>query len=152
MAAPEPAKVEHPAAIPTMTVTVNNALPVRIVLSEDIPADAEEGAVLHFTALADFRVGDVVVIAKGAGISGVIADVGKKKFLGKGKTTFRLEKADSVDGQKLNVRAAATRRGDDPGTRPVDSGKGAKSKEFAATRGAEYLAYIDGDQTITIHK
>ena len=75
------------------------------------------------------------------------------KFLGKaGRITYRLEKADSVDGHELNVRATPSRRGEDAGSRPVDSGKGAKSKDLAALRGTEYKAYIDGDQTVAIHK
>jgi hypothetical protein len=31
-------------------------------------------------------------------------------------------------------------------------GKGAKSKDLAATRGTEYIAYVDGDQTVAIQK
>jgi hypothetical protein len=136
-----------------VSVKVSDALPLRITLADDLPADAEEGRALRFTVTDGLRVGDAAVIAKGATVTGEVAEVAKKRFLGKGnRMTFRLLKAESVDNQKLNVRAMPTRRGDSPVNRPVDSGKGIRSKELSATKGTEYLAYIDGEQTVSIRK
>jgi serine/threonine protein kinase len=152
--APAPAApASKPTATPAVSVKVSDALPLRITLADDLPADAEEGRALRFTVTDGLRVGDAAVIAKGATVTGEVAEVAKKRFLGKGnRMTFRLLKAESVDNQKLNVRAMPTRRGDSPVNRPVDSGKGIRSKELSATKGTEYLAYIDGEQTVSIRK
>ncbi len=136
-------------------LSVDDALPFHITLDQDVPADAPQGAPLRFTVTDGMKVGDALVIAKGAAVTGAIAsEPGKKKFLGMGgKATFRLEKVDAVDGQKISIRAtAAKRRGDGPATRPLDSGKGPKSKELAAAKGTQYVGYIDGQQTVSVRK
>jgi hypothetical protein len=103
--------------------------------------------------LEELRAGDSVVVAKGATVTGVIVDGAKKKFLGiGGKMTFRLEQADSVDGHKLNVRVTPAKHTDGPAHRSVDTGSQKKSKDIAAAAGTEYIAYIEGDQTVSIRK
>jgi len=135
-------------------VSMDDGLPFRIILDQDVPADAPQGASLRFFAADGLHVGDAVVIAKGAAVTGSIAsEPGKKNFLGRGgKMTFRLEKVDAIDGQKISVRAAAKRRADGVTARPLDSGKGPKSKELAAARGTQYVGYIDGQQTVSLRK
>ena len=136
-----------------VVVTVTDGTPIRITLSADIPSDAEEGQPLHFKTIDEFRAGDVAVIAKGAAITGAIVDAGKKKFLGMGgKMTFRLIEADAVDGKKLKVRAMAGKRADGPPTRPVENANSKHSKDTAAEAGTEYIAYVDGDQTVSVKK
>ncbi len=136
-------------------VAVGDALPFRILLSEDVPNDVEQGKTLHFTVADGLRVGGTVVIAKGAGVTGMVArEAGKRKllpFVGR-KTTFQLQQVDSVDGKKLNVRVTAGRPAEGVATRTFDTGKGAKPKGLAAAEGTEYLGYIDGDQTVSISK
>jgi len=66
--------------------------------------------------------------------------------------TFQLNSADAADGQKLAVRAAAARKANGPTTRPIDTGKYAKAKDLAAARGTDYIAYVDGNQTISVRK
>ncbi len=135
-------------------LSVDDGLPFRITLDQDVLADAPQGELLRFTVTDGLQVGDALVIAKGAGVTGAIAsEAGKKKFLGiGGKATFRLEKVEAIDGQKIGIRAAAKRRADGPATRPLDSGKGSKSKELAAARGTQYVGYIDGQQTVSVRK
>ena len=58
---------------------VPDAMPFRITLAADIPADAEMGRPVRFTTTEDFKVNDVTVIAKGAAVLGEISDTGKKK-------------------------------------------------------------------------
>ena len=97
--------------------------------------------------------GNVVVIAKGATVTGEVVNGNGKKFLGIGsKMTFKLNSVEAVDGQKIPVRASVTRRADGPSVRPVDTGRYAKPKEMAAVSGTDYVAYVDGDQTITLRK
>jgi serine/threonine-protein kinase len=138
----------------TVSITIPDGSPFRIALADDIPADAAEGQALRFVAVDDFRIKNAVVIANGAPVTGTIAETGKKKFLGMGgsKLTFRLMQVNAVDGRKLNVRATPARRPDGSAHRPVEGGSRAKLKEIAAGAGTEYLAYTDGEQTVSAHK
>ncbi len=160
--APQPAlvpptlpKTATPApVIPLVPVSVADALPFRIVLAEDVPANDDQGTPLRFTVADGLKIGDTVVIAKGATVTGEIArEAGKKKFIfGGAKATFELQLASAVDGKKLNVRATSGRSADGPSTRPFDTGKGSKQKGLIAAQGTEYIAYIDGEQTVSISK
>ncbi len=135
-------------------ISVDDGLPFSIALDQDIPADAPQGESLRFTVTDGLKVGDALVIAKGAGVTGSIAsEPGKKKFLGMGgKITFRLDKVDATDGQKISVRAASKRRADGVTARPLDTSKGVRSKDLAAARGTQYIGYIDGQQTVSVRK
>ena len=53
-----------------------------ILLAADIPAGIEPGTPVRFTVAKDLKVGDMVVIAKGASVTGSIVDAGGKKILG----------------------------------------------------------------------
>jgi hypothetical protein len=121
---------------------------------DDVPASAQGGQPLTFRAADDVLLNGKLIIAKGAIVTGSIVSEGtKKKFLGMGgKMTFQLASAETVTGQKLRVRAAAGLRTDGPTVRPLDTGKYAKPKELAAARGTDYVAYVDGDQAVTVHK
>ena len=134
-----------------MTVTLTDGTGVTIALADDIPAKAEVGSPVQFKVLADLRVGDKVVIAKGATVTGAIAEEKKKGAFGLGSKsmTFKLTQVDSMD-RKLPVRAEPTKGA----FHPVDqSVKKVRSTDLiAAPAGAEYLAYIDGDQTVFVRK
>jgi serine/threonine protein kinase len=154
-AAPPTPKHEKPAAPEAVPVTVGDALPFRIVLTESIPIDSQEGVALRFKAAEGLQIDGEMVIAKGATVTGsVIGEAGKKKFLGIGnsKMTFQLLQAETVDGKKITVRATAGRRKDGPTVRPFDTGKQSKSKGLAAVEGTEYIAYVDGPQTVSVRK
>jgi serine/threonine-protein kinase len=149
--APAPAKP----AVVAVPVTIADGVPFSIKLAEDVPTDAEEGRVLHFTAVDGLKVGENVVVAKGASVTGSVVDAaGKKKnvFGMGGKMTFRLVQADAVDGKKLNVRTEPSKGKDGPAKRPIDSGAKGKTKEIAAAAGSQYIAYIEGEQTVSVHK
>jgi serine/threonine-protein kinase len=148
---PKPAPV-----VQTTPVPISDALPFVIVLGQDVPADAPDGTALNFTVSEGLKIGDKTVIAKGATVTGsVTGESGKKKFLGIGgghKLMFRLTQAEAVDGKRVAVRALAGRSEEGVTVRPVDIGKGSKSKGYAAMQGTLYVAYIDGDQTVAVRK
>jgi hypothetical protein len=136
-------------------VTVTDGSPLRIRLAADIPADAQQGQELRFVTADDFRAGDAVVIAKGSQVTGEIVDGTKKKGIfgiGGGKMTLKLTQVDAVDGHKLNVRATSGRKADGPSVRPVETGREKRTKDVAAAEGTEYVAYIEGEQTVSVHK
>jgi hypothetical protein len=144
-----PPKPAAPAAVP---VNVSDGMPFGIALAEDVAAEAEEGHVLHFTVTQGLKAGDNVVIAKGASVTGSVVEAGKRKAFGGNKMTFRLLQVDAVDGKKLNVRAEPSRGKDGPAKRPIDAGAKGKTKEIAAAVGSQYVAYIEGDQTVSVRK
>ncbi len=165
-APPPPAPVATPAPTPipppptpapkpviATPVTVTDALPFTINLTEDVPADAPEGQALHFTVSEGLQIGGNTVIAKGATVTGEVAgETGKRKFLGIGgkKLRFRLTQAEAVDGRKIAVRISP-KNTDGAATRSFDA-KGSKPKGFAAVAGAMYIGYIDGDQIVSVRK
>ena len=139
-----------------MSVKLNDALPFRIVLADDVPADTAEGQSVSFRVADGLQVGDSTVIAKGAIVTGeVMGEVGKKKFFGIGggsKLSFRLLYAESVENEKIRVRAISAMKADSAPMRPFETSKASRSKEVVAQRGTEYIAYIDGEQTVSVHK
>jgi len=136
-------------------VTVQDATPFRIFLAADIPMDVELGAPVKFTLAEDFKAGGMVVLPKGMGVNGEISETSKKKkFLGIGggaKLSFTLSKAFGAGGVELNVRALPARRADGATQRQVDTGKSG-GKNVAAIQGTEYIAYVDGTQTVNVRK
>jgi serine/threonine protein kinase len=156
VAPPPPVPASAPKAAPQPTIVIvslSDGMPFPITLSADISDDAQEGQPLRFTSAGDVRVGGVEVIAKGAIVTGAIAEVGKKKFLGIGssKTTFKLLQVTAVDGHRINVRALAASR-PEGSFRQVESGGKDRPKGIAATAGTRYIAYVDGAQTVSAHK
>jgi serine/threonine-protein kinase len=151
--APAPAPVQATPAKPaSVTVSVADSMPFYIQLAENVPADAEEGRPLRFTVSDGLKIGDAVVVAKGAIVTGSIVDAKKGGFMGGNKMTFQLAAADAVDGKKLRVRAESAHGKNGPVKRPIDSGAKGKTKEIAAAAGSQYVAYIDGEQTVSVHK
>jgi serine/threonine protein kinase len=145
--APETVPPEPPAPPPAvLPVVIADGLPFRIILAEDIPANAEADRPLRFTAADNVLVGGSIVIARGSAVTGEVAGKAGKKFLSKGKLTFRLLKVEGADGKALLVRATST-GGQTGSARPLDA-KGARPKELAAVHGAEYIGYIDGEQIV----
>ena len=156
VAAPVPPPAPKPAPKPvvhTTPVMVSDAIPFVINLAQDVPADAPEGQAVRFTVSEDLQVGNKTVIAKGATVTGAVTGETKKKFLGIGghKLTFRLSQVQAVDGRKIAVRAMAG-KSDGTAIRTFDTGKGPKSKGYAALQGTVYIGYVDGDQMVAVHK
>jgi serine/threonine-protein kinase len=135
-------------------VKLTDGIPFRIALVEDVPIDAEVGRALKFRVLDGVQSGDTTVIAKGSIVTGSLADLGgKKNFFGQSsKVRFRLIAAESVDDAKINVRATPASRSDGVENRPFATPNGTKDKDLIATSGTEYIAYISGDQTVSVHK
>jgi len=153
-AAPPPAPIQAPMPkVQATQVTVQDATPFRMILGQDIPANVDLGVPVKFTMEEDFKVGGVVVLAKGASVNGEISETAKKKkflVVGGAKLSFTLSKAVGP-GVELNVRALSARRADGATERAVDLGK-TGNKTLAAMQGAEYIGYVDGTQTVNVPK
>jgi hypothetical protein len=155
VAAPEPApapRLRLPPEI-TQTVTLVDGSPITVTLSEDIPDNADAGRPLHFTVTNDVRMEGSIVFAKGAPVTGEIVEGAKKKLFGGTKMTLRLLAIEAADGRKYRIRAVSARGGGDAkNQRPVETNVKPKSKDVTASAGTGYIAYIDGDVTITVRK
>jgi serine/threonine-protein kinase len=136
--------MRNPAPPPvTVPVVLGDALPIRLILAEDVPNDAREGDPVRFTVADDVRAEFGVVIPKGAQAVGSIVDGARKRLLVfGGKMTFRLQSVTAVDSQKVNLRATLAR------------GRGGFSKRpmKATSAGAEYPGYIDGTNTVLVKR
>jgi hypothetical protein len=153
---PAPARTPEPTSAPTptretRTLQLPDGTPLSLSLVEDVPAAAEAGQPLKFEVSRDVRVGESLVIRKGAPATGEIVDKSKKKFLGKiAKPTYRLLEVTADDGSTLKVRSTS-----DPGSakigRQLDP-QPAPSKDFAAKAGNGFVGYIDGEQSVRIKK
>ena len=133
---------------------LNDGLPFRIALLEDVPVKAEVGDFLRFRVLDGVQSGDIVVIAQGAIVTGsVTAAGGKRNFFGeRSKVRFRLTSVESVDDGKINVRVTRAPKSEADVTRQFETPKSSKDRGLIAASGAEYIAYIDGDQTVNVRK
>jgi serine/threonine protein kinase len=159
--APAPAGNAAPPAVVSapgssvVAVTLIEGMAFSITLTEDIPQNAEEGRPLHFIVAKDVRVGDLVVFAKGAAVAGEIAQAARKgKFVvvPGAKMSFRLLAVDAVDGHKYRIRTQSARSADGKNERPVETNVKPKNKDLVAATGTEYVAYMDGDATLSIKK
>jgi serine/threonine-protein kinase len=143
-----------PAPAELVPVKLSDGLPFRIELTEDISTDIKVGHLIHFRALDGLRTGDVMVIAKGAAVTGsIVALGGKRNFFGeRSKVRFRLTSAESVDDSKINVRATPAAKNDGVETRSFATLNGSKDKTLIAANGTQYVAYVSGEQTVRVHK
>ncbi len=154
---PAPTRAETAAPVvappPTRQVTLADGKPFEIVLAADIPSNAAAGSQLRFTVKNAVRSDDgVIVIAKGAPVTGQIAQAGKRRLFGSSKATLRLLTVQAVDGKTYKVRALSARNGDDEPERSVETSTKPKSDDMAASAGAEYIAYVDGEMRVSVRQ
>ncbi|MBK5293562.1 MAG: serine/threonine protein kinase [Acidobacteriia bacterium] len=154
--APKPTQIPatQPPA-PVFMANVADGTRIRIVLDQNVMATAESGEPLTFVAGDDVRVGELLVIAKGAAVKGVIAEGSKKKFLRRSKITMTLHSVEAVDGKQIKLREAQVNKAG--GRKPVDvepGGANPKSpdKAIEAPRGTFYFAFVDGDVLVRAKK
>jgi serine/threonine protein kinase len=147
----DPATTEP--AVQTRTVQVPGGVPFDMTLEADVPTDCEPGQSLRFRVSKDVSVDDAVVVAKGATVTGIIVEGAKRKMVVRtSRPTFRLLSVEAVDGTRLKVRATAGRLGDSRKDPPLEPLGGPKAKDVLAPAGSRFLAWFDGDQSITVRR
>jgi serine/threonine-protein kinase len=142
-----------PSTTTATAVFLEDGAPIRIALADAIPSDASLGLPLRFVVSEDFQSQGVVVLSRGTFVYGEITETAKKKLFGIGggnKLSFSLSKAQTASGALLNVRAIASPRTDGANQRPVETSAKKESKNIAAPQGTEYMAYVDGSQTLPV--
>jgi hypothetical protein len=139
--------------VQTVAVPLSDGQPFMISLAEDVPANVTPGTPVHLVVSDSVRINDAIVLAKGAAVTGEVADAGKKKIFGiGGKLSFRLMTVVAADGKVLKARATSGAGGEGGPKRPFDTGKNQHPKELAASAGTQYIGYINGDQTVSVKK
>jgi two-component sensor histidine kinase len=119
---------------------------------------AQEDDPITFKVDEDVVVDGSVVIAKGAILKGVVTNAKKSGFFGKGgQLNIRVESTETVDKQKIKVRAAKGKEGDNKTGTTValvvlfgplgllKKGKNAEIKE-----GTKVKVYTDETKTVVI--
>jgi len=108
---PQPAPVTTPQpppvtavvtpAVARSMVVVPDGSPFSISLVSDITAATEAGSPVSFIVSKDFKIGEVLVVAKGTSVTGAVVEPNGKKFLGMGsKMTMRIDQTETTGGQK----------------------------------------------------
>jgi len=143
--------VAPPVVAATREVKVPEGRPFRMTLSADIRNDAAQGVVLHFTVAEDVKVGDTVVIAKGAQATGAIVQAARRRIIGGSKATMRLTSVQTVDGASHAIRALSSKGKNDP-VRQVEGGAKPKSDDIAVLAGTEFIGYLDAEATVNVRR
>ena len=130
-----------------------------VVTTEEISSKtAVEGDPINFKVDEDIKVGGKTVIAKGALVKGEVSNSKKSGRMGKGgQLSIRILSTESVDGQKVKLRASKGKEGDDKTGTTValvvlfgplgflKKGKDAKIKE-----GTRIKAYTDEEKKVAV--
>lgn len=128
-----------------------------VITTEEISSKtATEGDPINFKVDEDVRVNGKVVIARGALVKGEVSNSKKSGRMGKGgQLSIRILSTESVDGQKVKLRASKGKEGDDKTGTTValvvlfgplgflKKGKDAKIKE-----GTRIKAYTDEEKKV----
>ena len=97
------------------TVVIPDGTEISAVTTETISSKtATEGDAITFKVDEDLIIDDVVVVAKGALVKGEVSNVQQSGHFGKGgKLSVRVNSTETVDKQKLKLRASKGTAGND---------------------------------------
>ena len=103
---------QEPAA---RTVVVPDGTEFTVVTTEELSSKtATEGDLITFKVDEDVKIDGHTVIAKDSVVKGTVANAKKSGFFGRGgNLSIRIESAMAVDNQKVKLRSAKGKSGDD---------------------------------------
>jgi len=140
------------------TLTIPDGTEIKIVTSEDVSGQkVVEGDPLTFKIAEDVKIDGRTVIAKDAIVKGTVSSAKKKGFMGKGgELSIRIESTQTIDGQKIKLRASKSGAGGDNMGSTValtvlfgPLGLLRKGKEAKIKAGTILSAYTDEAKTVT---
>jgi two-component sensor histidine kinase len=144
---------------PGKTVLIPDGTAISAVTTETISSKtAQEDDPITFKVDEDVVIDGEVVISKGTILKGVVTNAKKSGFFGRGgELNVRVETTETVDKQKLKVRAAKAKEGSDKTGTTValvvlfgplgflKKGKNAEIKE-----GTKITVYTDEEKTVQV--
>lgn len=152
----EKKEAETPLVAVGRDVVVADGLPLLLKLELDVPVTAEDGLELRFSVAEDCKVGEDVVVAKGAAATGKILRErrrGAKIFGGGQRLAFRLGEVTAVDGKLLKIRNTPAQRGTEAPSRPMETlQRKGMAKDLAAMKDTPFTAYIAGEQSVRMKR
>lgn len=140
------------------SVSIPDGTEIKITTTEDISGQkVVEGDPLTFKVEEDVRINGRTVIARGTLVKGTVAAAKKKGFMGKGgELSVRIESTQTVDSQKIRLRAAKSGKGGDNMGSTValtvlfgPLGLLRKGKEAKIKAGTVMTAYTDEAKTVS---
>ena len=138
-------------------VTIPDGTELKIATTEDISGQkVVEGDPLTFKVSEDVKVDGKIVIAKDTLVKGTVSTAKKKGFMGKGgELSVRIESTQTVDDQKVKLRASKSGEGGDNMGSTValtvlfgPIGLLRKGKEAKIKAGTILTAYTDEVKTV----
>ena len=142
---------------PAMSVSIPDGTELKIMTTEEISGQkVVEGDPLSFKVAEDIKINGRTVIAKDTMVKGTVAAAKKKGFMGKGgELSVRIESTQTVDEQKIKLRASKSGTGGDNMGSTValtvlfgPLGLLRKGKEAIIKAGTVLTAYTDEAKTV----
>ncbi|MEK6280488.1 MAG: hypothetical protein AABN95_09070 [Acidobacteriota bacterium] len=147
-------------AVPQATeVVIPDGTEFTVVTTDEISSKtATEGDPLTFKVDEDVKINGQVVIAKDSLVKGTVASAKKSGFFGRGGNLgIRIESAQTVDSQKVKLRAAKGKEGGDKTGTTValvvlfgPLGFLKKGKQAIIKPGTQIKVYTDEDKKVQI--
>ena len=142
---------------PAMSVSIPDGTELKIMTTEEISGQkVVEGDPLSFKVSEDVKINGRTVIAKDTLVKGTVAAAKKKGFMGRGgELSVRIESTQTVDEQKIKLRASKSGTGGDNMGSTValtvlfgPLGLLRKGKEAKIKAGTVLTAYTDEAKTV----
>ena len=103
-------------------VSIPEGTKISVQLEQDLSGDtSQEGQVVQLSVVREVRIGDVVVIAQGANVTGKVTLAQPKRRMGRtGKIDFSIERVTAVDKSDISLRYTVNKI--EGGSRAVSTG------------------------------
>jgi hypothetical protein len=98
----------------TKDIEIPDGTELSVVTTETLSSKtATEGDPITFKVDEDVKVNGIIVISKGTMVKGIVSNAEKNGHFGKaGKLNIRVESTETIDKQKLKLRASKGKAGD----------------------------------------
>src|ERR1044071_2451733 len=99
-------------------IAVTEGTPINVAVAKEVTSkEAKPNDPVEFTVVEDLVINGQVIVRKGTPATGSVINAEKRGYMGKsGKLAVQVESTTTSDGQRLKLRAAKGREGDDKTT------------------------------------
>jgi hypothetical protein len=127
---------------------------VRVILREDLSSGTNhQNDPVRLEVAEDIKIGNSVLIAKGAQAKGHVSEAEPKgKWGHTGRLAYSVDYATAVDGSNVRLHAAFSQGGTDSKGAIMLGLSGAlkKGKDISVPKGTIIDAYVDGDREVAL--